>query len=124
MTKSTKFREGSMGAAESKAAKNWIIGAGIILVIVCLLLYFNFPPNDLGKLQNASPQGWAPVSFIAMAVAGIWLFLSYKQGDLGKLGVFKLILILLLIIVAICFACNWDFDLAKIDRYNQTGVRS
>lgn len=112
----TQFREGSMGASEQKSTRNFMVGAGVILLIFALLLYFNVGNTFLGRLQNNGGTGLAFLSLIPFAAACYILWTGYQTGDLGKNPTFKIIAVLLLIILTACIACGFNFDLAQLDR--------
>lgn len=106
----TEFRKGSMGAADQKSSKTFLIVAGGVYLLILLVLFvFN---TDLHKFALRAGAILNILGFIMIVASYGVLYMAAKK-ETGKAGYIAAIAILL--ILGICTACGFNFDYFGIE---------
>lgn len=107
----TKFRKGSMGAADEKSAKRFLIGATIIVSLIFSMVYLNFPHTFLNDYHRAAGSFWKVVGVFPFigSVGFMWFGRETTWGEKGgwQYGAISIGLLAL----GIFCGCGWTFDL-------------
>jgi RsiW-degrading membrane proteinase PrsW (M82 family) len=106
----TKFRPGSMGAAEEKDRKKVLIGAAVIYIFI-LLCFFVFPfyTKDIAKRAGAVPNIIGVLLVIA-SYAG--LYFNHKLETKSSSGAWVTVLLIAGgLVLGMLFMGGFNFDL-------------
>lgn len=111
---SKQFRPGSMGAADQKANRRFVIGAAVLILLIALLCYL---PLGIGSInffylwhENAK-SGAKHFAFIPFALAFLMCYFSNKTTFPEKSGSGYWILVLLFVAAGIGLSSGFVFDL-------------
>lgn len=107
----TKYREGSQGAAEQKSRRNFLIGAGIVYFLIILLILAI--PNYLRDAARRAGTAWIGVILILVSYAGI-LFHDHIEPKKSSLDWLPNALIVVCLVLGILTAIGFNFDLAGL----------
>ncbi len=107
----TNYRPGSMGAAEKKSTKKFLIGAGVVYLIILLLLW--------GVIPTYMHQYFKRADFLLnligiIAILGSF-YMIYSATKKGEAKVSYIIGAFILLAFGICCACGFNFDLHGIE---------
>jgi len=110
MTK--KFREGSMGAADEKASRRFLIVATIIVLVIMSMVFIGFPKTYLHdpwyKRSGTVAHIFSFISFLG-CIAFMWFGKDWTWGERG--GKEYGIISGLLLVLGIILSAGFNFSL-------------
>lgn len=98
-----------------KSARNFVIGAAIIYILLMLEIYTGVFGTYLHLYEKRAPAIANILSVIPFAASFALIYKSAKDGDLGKSPGFRGAAILILLAFAIALASGFNFDLHGIE---------
>src|SRR4051812_48704161 len=108
----TKYREGSQGAAEQKYKRTFLIVAGVIWLIIILLIA-GIIPSYIGDRAAAVGLRGLAILFVLISYAAIY-FHDRLEPKNSQLDWLPAVIIVAFLIVGILTAVGFNFDLAGI----------